>query len=243
MGSEASAPKDSLQTLDEQYRRQAAWFYGVRSNLLRRVAIEGKRRVLDLGCGTGAVIEELARRCKGQVVGLDIEAAPLNLHPGRFAASDRVIAAGGALPFPDASFDLVFTQMLFLWAAEPGALVREIARVLEPGCELIAAAEPDFGGRIEYPEASRLGPRMSAALRALGADPEIARKLPEILSREGFHVDMGVHPSLFQPDELSAASEEERKFLASVEDRAVEKRPAATFLFMPYFWFLARRPH
>ena len=175
------------------------------------------------------------------MVGLDIEAAPLNLHPERFAFAHRVIASGGALPFPDASFDLVFSQMLFLWAADPAALVREVARVLQPGCELIAAAEPDFGGRIEYPEASRLGPRMSAALRALGADPEIARKLPELFSREGFHVDMGVHPSLFQPDELSAASEEERKFLASVEDRADEKRPAATFLFMPYFWFLARK--
>lgn len=157
MGSEASAQKDPLQTLDEQYRRQAAWFYGVRSNLLRRVAIEGKRRVLDLGCGTGAVIEELARRCKGQVVGLDIEVAPLKLHPGRFASAHRVIASGSALPFPDASFDLVFSQMLFLWAADPAALVREVARVLQPGCELVAAAEPDFGGRIEYPEAEPAG--------------------------------------------------------------------------------------
>ena len=242
MGSEASAQKDALQTLDEQYRRQAAWFCGVRANLLRRVGIEGKHRVLDLGCGTGAVIEELARRCKGQVVGLDIEAAPLNLHPERFASAHRVTASGSALPFPNAAFDLVFSQMLFLWTANPATLVSEVARILQPGCELIAAAEPDFGGRIEYPEASRLGPRMSAALRALGADPEIARKLPELFSREGFHVDMGVHPSLFQPGELSAASEEEREFLASVEDLAVEKRPAATFLFMPYFWFLARKP-
>jgi len=197
--------------------------------------------MLDLGCGTGAVIEELARRCKGQVVGLDIEAAPLKLHPERFASAHRVVASGGTLPFPDASFDLVFSQMLFLWVPDPAALVREVARVLQPGCELVAAAEPDFGGRIEYPEASRLGPRMSASLRALGADPEIARKLPEVFSHAGFHVDMGVHPSLFQPDELSAAWEEERKFLASVEDRAVEKCPAATFLFMPYFWFLARK--
>jgi SAM-dependent methyltransferase len=241
VGNETSVQRERLEALDAQYRRQAVWFYGVRANLLRRVAIEGKQRVLDLGCGTGAVIEELARRCKGQVVGLDIEALPLNLHPERFASAQRVFASGGALPFPNASFDLVFSQMLFLWVPDPAALVREVARVLQPGCELVAAAEPDFGGRIEYPEASRLGPRMSASLRALGADPEIARKLPEVFSHAGFHVDMGVHPSLFQPDELSAAWEEERKFLASVEDRAVEKCPAATFLFMPYFWFLARK--
>ncbi len=82
---------------------------------------------------------------------------------------------------------------------------------------------------------------MSAALRALGADPEIARKMPHILCREGFQVDMGVHPSLFQPDELPAACEEERRLLASIDGRPVGQGQPMTFLFMPYFWFLTRK--
>ncbi len=230
-----------LKALDRQYRRQAQWFYGVRSTLLRRVGIQGKRQVLELGCGTGAVTPELTRRCKGRVVALDIQAGPFGLHPERFADAQRVVAPGEAMPFADGSFDLVFTQMLFLWVADPAPLVREVRRVLKPGCELIVAAEPDFGGRIEHPEASQLGPRMSAALRALGADPWIARKMAAVLCQEGFRVDVGVHPSLFQQDELPAAWEEERRFLASIEGRPVAEGQQTTFLFMPYFWFLARK--
>jgi SAM-dependent methyltransferase len=239
--SEKHARDEDLQALDAQYGRQAVWFYGVRGNLLRRIGLQGKRQVLELGCGTGVITQELARRCSGQVVALDIQAGPLKLHPERFDASRRVIAAGEALPFADGSFDLVFTQMLFLWVPDPARVAREVRRVLRPGCELVVAAEPDFGGRIEYPEAGGVGLRMSAALRALGADPEIARKMPEILRREGFRVDMGVHPSLFQPDELPAAWEDERRFLGSIEGRPIETSAPVTFLFMPYFWFLARR--
>lgn len=232
---------DELNALDRQDPRQASWFYGVRSNLLRRVGIAGKQKVLELGCGTGAVTPELTRRCKGQVVALDVRAGPFALHPERFADAQQVVAAGEAMPFADGSFDLVFTQMLFLWVADPAPLVRETWRVLRPGCELIVAAEPDFGGRIEHPEAGQLGPRMGAALRALGADPCIARRMPGVLRQEGFQVDAGVHPSVFPQEELPAAWEEERRFLASLEGEPVPQQPQPTFLFTPYFWFLARK--
>ena len=230
-----------LDALDEQYRRQAAWFYGVRSNLLRRVGIAGKRRVLELGCGTGAVTPELTRRCGGEVVALDVQAGPLALHPERFRAAERVVAVGEALPFADESFDLVFTQMLFLWVVDIAAIIREVRRVLQAGCELLVAAEPDFGGRIEHPNDGDLGPRMEAGLRALGADPHVARTLPGTLRREGFAVEAGVHPSLFAPDELPAAWEEERRFLASLGGESPADRTPPTFLFMPYFWFLTRK--
>jgi SAM-dependent methyltransferase len=238
---DSRASEAQLHALDAQYRRQAGWFYGVRANLLRRVGIRDKRCVLELGCGTGAVTPELVRRCSGRVIALDVEAGPLGLAAERFGAADRVVASGEALPFPDGTFDLVFTQMLFLWVAAPGVLVREIGRVLKAGCELVVAAEPDWGGRIEHPEEEGLGPRMRDALRALGADPEIGRKMPGILRAEGFEVQSGVDGSIFQPDEMATAWEEERRFLASLEGRPVESGPSAEFLFMPYFWFLARR--
>jgi SAM-dependent methyltransferase len=151
------------------------------------------------------------------------------------------VASGESLPFGGAGFDLVFTQMLFLWVADIGALIREAARVLRPGCELLIAAEPDYGGRVEHPAESALGPRMAAALRGLGADPEVARKLPAALQAEGFQVTAGIHPSLFQPDELASAWQGELDFLASLEGGLVEDGPSASFLFMPYFWFIARR--
>ena len=82
---------------------------------------------------------------------------------------------------------------------------------------------------------------MPAGPQDAGADPSVARKMPGILSQEGFRVDVGVHPSLFQPDELPAAWERERTFLASIEGRPVAEGQQTDFLFMPYFWFLARK--
>jgi SAM-dependent methyltransferase len=234
------AAPDELSSLDAQYVRQAAWFYGVRSSLLRRVGLRDMRLVLDLGCGTGVVTEELVRRCAGCVMAADVEPAAFGLRPERFAGAHRVAAAAERLPFADGAFDMVFTQMLFLWLSDAAAVAREARRVLKPCGVLMLAAEPDYGGRIEHPD-SGLGARMQEALRAIGADPLVARRLPAVLRNAGFRVEAGVHPSLFQPDELEAATREEARFLASLEGRPLEAAQPAAFLSMPYFWFLARK--
>ncbi len=232
--------REELEALDAQYVRQAPWFYGVRADLLRRVGLRAMRSVLDLGCGTGVVTEELVRRCTGRVVAADAEAAVFGLRPERFAGAQRVVAGAEWLPFADGAFDLVFAQMLFLWVAEPAAVAGEARRVLRPGGVLLLAAEPDYGGRIEHPDAG-VGARMEVALRALGADPQVARRLPQVLRDAGFRVDVGVHPSVIQPEELGAAWREEVRFLESLEGRPAGPVPPAEFLYMPYFWFVARK--
>ncbi len=232
----------TVRALDRQYARQSEWFYGVRSRLLRRVGIRRKHRVLDVGCGTGLATEELGRRCRGEVVAVDVSPETLAAERDRFTGTSALVARGERLPFADGAFDLVFTQMLFLWLPDPVAVAAEVRRVLKAGSELIVAAEPDFGGRIEHPEETALGPPMANALRRLGADPEIARKLPDLLRRAGFEVEAGVHPSLPQPDELAEAWPQEQEFLASLGDQSPDTCGGCSFLFMPYFWFLARKP-
>ncbi len=239
MTGDGPASRTELEALDAQYVRQAAWFYGVRTDLLRRVGLRGMRTVLDLGCGTGVVTEELARRCTGSVVAADADAGVLSGRPERFAGAHRVVARAERLPFADGAFDLVFAQMVFLWVADAAAVAREVRRVLGQGGVLLAAAEPDYGGRIEHPNAG-LGERMQNALRALGADPLAARRLPGVLRQAGFRVDAGVHPSIPQPEGLADAWRAEVQFLGSLEDRPVEA-PPIEFLYMPYFWFIARK--
>ena len=202
----------SPEQLRATYREQSKWFASERSRLLRKAGIVNCRRVLDLGTGTGEMLPELRRRTRGEVVGVDNDPAVLAL------AGDGCIQSDAQpLPFEDASFDLVFTQMFFLWAHPVDQVLSEIRRVLETGAYLIVAAEPDYGGLIEYPCRSEELERFIISLRQEGADPEIGRKLPSLLSCHGFSVEAGTHPSL-------------------------PVRADNTFRYIPYFWFLARRP-
>ena len=58
------------ETLRTIYRRQYRWFAGQRNRLLRKADIAAARNVLDLGCGTGEVLRDLAGRVRGMAVGL-----------------------------------------------------------------------------------------------------------------------------------------------------------------------------
>lgn len=93
-------------------------------------------RILDLGCGTGFCAHTLRRRYrKAEVVGLDIAPAMLHearrrdgwLRRGRWLGGDAE-----RMPFADASFDLVFSNVALQWC-DPDRVFGEVARVLRPG--------------------------------------------------------------------------------------------------------------
>ena len=104
------------------------------------VAAEPDDRVLDVACGTGLVSRALVERWGCRVVGLDqsepmlqrgrekLEAEPRLAPPVTFVAGEAE-----ALPFADAEFDhLTFTYLL-RYVDDPGATLRELARVVRPG--------------------------------------------------------------------------------------------------------------
>lgn len=104
----------------------------VEDRLLFRLAGEvAGRRVLDVGCGDGALAMELDRR-GARVVGVDpsadmLEAAVARTrgHPIALAA-----AAGERLPFRDGSFDLVLAKTVLCFVPDAQAMMDEMARVL-----------------------------------------------------------------------------------------------------------------
>jgi trans-aconitate 2-methyltransferase len=117
---------------------QQSWGFRV----LERLPLSGNERVLDLGCGTGRLTEELYRRLpRGRVVGLDrsdamTEAASLWL--AEHAPGTAVVQGdGAALPFRRA-FDAVFSGATFHWILDHAALFRSIITVLKPGGRLVA---------------------------------------------------------------------------------------------------------
>lgn len=189
----------------ELLARQAAWLAPARARLLRRVHVARRRRVLDLGCGWGAVAGELVRRAGGTVVALDRNHAALAADPAPFAGARRVCADAARLPFADAAFDLVFCQFALLWI-QFDVVLPEVRRVLAPGGALVAL-EPDYGGLVEHPPQIAARDLWLAALRRAGADPEVGRKLPGMLADLGFDVRVDLL------DRLGPAEGARREFL------------------------------
>ena len=86
------------------------------------------KKVLDVGCGTGTDMTRF-QRLGAKVQGLDI-------HPTR---PDIIFGRASSLPFPDASFDIVFSKFLMdlLPLVEIKAYAREAFRALVPGGKFI----------------------------------------------------------------------------------------------------------
>jgi demethylmenaquinone methyltransferase / 2-methoxy-6-polyprenyl-1,4-benzoquinol methylase len=110
-----------------------------RSFLVSRVEAGPGGRLLDVATGTGAVAVELARRYDCTVVGLDQSSEMLAVARARVASAglarrvELVEGHAAELPFEDAAFDgLTFTYLL-RYVDDPGATLRELARVVRPG--------------------------------------------------------------------------------------------------------------
>ena len=98
------------------------------------------RRVLEIGCGIGT---DLTRFAKGgaRVTGVDLSETAIGLARQNFAAlgleADLRVGDGGALPFADGAFDLVYAHGVLQYAADPHAIVREARRLTAPGGQAI----------------------------------------------------------------------------------------------------------
>jgi SAM-dependent methyltransferase len=102
------------------------------------------RDVLEIGCGAGLDLVRFARG-GAHVTGVDVASTAIELARGycRTAEVSAVLleADGIRLPFPAASFDLVYCAGVLPFAADPAAIVREAHRVLRPGGEAIFMAD------------------------------------------------------------------------------------------------------
>jgi len=192
-----------------QFTRQARWTRAVRNQLYRRVNLLRAERVLDVGCGTGVITEEMAARCKGQVIGVDVDPAMITFAQDSGGQAEYRVGDAHQLDLPDGHFDVVACHFLLMWLSDPTLAVHEMARVNRPGGAVLACAEPDYGGRIDYPEELPLARWQAEALRREGADPFIGRKLPALFVQAGLSADVGVVPSLWDDEALRAEFEAE----------------------------------
>jgi SAM-dependent methyltransferase len=148
---------DALYGEHRRTRRESGFVWGgaARSEPLRRAIGGPGKRILDLGCRTGALARAYAPG--NEVVGLDVdrealaEAAALGIETVWADAEEP-------LPFADASFDVVVAAELLEHVREPEQLVAEIGRVLRPA-GTIAGSVPNsyrLKNRLRFLSGARL---------------------------------------------------------------------------------------
>lgn len=120
-----------------RYDGSAVLAADLRAQMIRRldwVAIT-PGSVLDLGCGTGHGAAALAARWPGaRVIALDASPAMLGEAARREGSAriERLLADAEAIPLPDASVDLVFSNLVLPWCEDIDAVFTEVARILKP---------------------------------------------------------------------------------------------------------------
>ncbi len=138
---DASVPRDwDAATYDRVADPMTRWG----ATVLGRLPLRGDETVLDAGCGSGRVTEQLAERLPtGRVIALDgspsmVEAARARL--ARFGDRvDYVVAdLGRPLPLPDGSVDAVLSTATFHWVPDHDALFQGLAAATRPGGWLVA---------------------------------------------------------------------------------------------------------
>ncbi|MBC5799491.1 MAG: class I SAM-dependent methyltransferase [Candidatus Eremiobacteraeota bacterium] len=125
------APVGSFDELADAYDRYRIGYAPELYDALFAYGLDAGQRVVDVGCGTGLVTAELARRgCS--VTGVDCSEAMLAHARERVRPASFSNARAECLPFGSASFDAATSAQAFHWFDQPQALV-ECARVVRPG--------------------------------------------------------------------------------------------------------------
>jgi ubiquinone/menaquinone biosynthesis C-methylase UbiE len=146
-----------------------------------------RRRVLDVGCGTGQLAVRIRRELREtRIVGCDFSAGMLRQARARARRAPWVQGDAGRLPFRDGTFDAIVCTEAFHWFPDRQAALAEFRRVLRPdGRLLLALVNPRFA----------LTGRIVALASRLAGEPfrwPTREQLRRCLEAAGFHVDRQV---------------------------------------------------
>lgn len=168
-----------------RYTQQAKWTEALRQYIFGKIQLDASARLLEVGCGTGAILDQMPMPVHGLDLRLaSVQAAVANAPTCPLTCGDALF-----LPYIDQCFDVVFCHFLLLWLPDPQRALKEMMRITRAGGQIIAFAEPDYTRRVDKPAALEpLGAWQRDALQAQGADPGMGAKLTELFHTAGIQI-------------------------------------------------------
>ena len=195
--------------------------------------LEPGTRLLEVGCGVGAVLAVLGQEFPGvELFGVDIEPQQLEfarVHLERSGVEATLLEADAlSLPFEDASFHHVWMMWFLEHVPDPPAALREARRVLVPD-RAITAIEVDYATTRAEPSTPALEALFGAVVQSMASAgwSDAGTRLPEWLRDTGFRdVDEGERAFWWQDEELAAEATYAAEVIESALDSLLQLRGA-----------------
>jgi len=203
--------------LHKQYLRQARWTEALRYSLYRKFHLARKRDILELGSGSGVILNEISQRTSAKLCGIDSDPRIAAFAKEQYPLIDFKTARAEKLPFPENSFDLIVTNYFWLWQKDPEVVLSEAHRVLKKGGHLVSLCEPDYMSRIdEPPELGWIRDLIAGALVKQGADPGLVGKLETLMTKAGFRTEGGRQEGCWDWREYKKQFDQEWEFIENL---------------------------
>ena len=170
----------------QRYIEQAVWTNEVRQSLFEAGQVTKHHRILDVGCGTGVILKNLATKGFINLFGVDIDRKSLKKAKQSLPTLSLIQADANQMPFNPKTFDVVFCHYLLLWIKDPQHVLNQMTTLLRRGGKLMVFAEPDYLSPQKLStDMKNLQHLQAKSLTYQGADPQIGRKIKTLMKNTG----------------------------------------------------------
>jgi ubiquinone/menaquinone biosynthesis C-methylase UbiE len=242
----------------ERFTQQAIWTRQLRKHIFQKINFSEMSSVLEVGCGTGAILSDLYEFPAFKIFGVDINKDYLQFTSSYLQRIHLLQGDAHYIPLKNKIFDVSICHYLLLWVESPEIVLCEMLRVTKSGGYVIAFAEPDYGGRIIYPYyLSEYGHYQELSLKEHGADPQIGRKLSSLFHHCGLiDIETGILGAEWKNkrsykeliDEYSILINDIHGFIKLEDEEKIEKLLYASWvnnelvMFIPTFYAFGKAP-
>ena len=170
------------------FDQRLGWFFSLANrHLLRLLAPDARSRVLDVGCGTGILLQQMHELDTGlRLFGVDISFQMLTSARAKLPGSVALHqGSASSLPYCSDAFDYVTCATSFHHYSDPLRALREMHRVLKPDGQLLFCEH----GLSEEPAVARWQNRITPVWKRFAGGCHLNRPIAELLQEGHFAID------------------------------------------------------